>query len=76
MKESTAREPSAIDWFVDRLIEENCIDSKSEIYRVILLNAKNLEKQQIIDAFFIGSETPLFTSYTGNDYYNEIFKSE
>ena len=64
-------EKTAIEWLIEKL---NNYDSKMiELFEKEISQAKEMEKQQIIDAF---EGFPLNTrnSQNGQEYYNETFK--
>ena len=70
---------TAVDWLIDMLVTENEITLKGENYKLFEI-AKEMEKEQIIEAFDKGLITE--NVYYGYDnkkaeqYYNETFKSE
>ena len=68
---------TALQWLVNQYIE------KLTITPAIVEQAKAMEKEQIINAYNEGQNTPYEYSednevnwYDGNNYYNETFKSE
>jgi hypothetical protein len=70
---------TAVEWLIDMLVTENEITLKGENYKLFEI-AKEMEKEQIIEAFDKGLITE--NVYYGYDnkkaeqYYNETFKSE
>ena len=67
---------TAVQWLIDKLITENEVSLKGENYKLFEL-AKEIEREQIIDAFQdsrILSVTNNCSS--GKQYYNETYKSE
>lgn len=62
---------TAVEWLIDMLVTENEITLKGENYK-LFNQAKQMEKQQIIQAFCCGGD-----GESGAEiYYNEMFKSE
>ena len=67
---------TAVNWLIHQLITENEVSLKGENYKLFEL-AKEIEREQIIDAFQdsrILSVTNNCSS--GKQYYNETYKSE
>jgi hypothetical protein len=67
---------TAVQWLIHQLITENEVSLKGENYKLFEL-AKEIEREQIIDAFQdsrILSVTNNCSS--GKQYYNETYKSE
>jgi len=65
---------TAVEWLVEDLIHKG-IDLKH--YQIIIGIAKEMEKQQIIDAINFGDERGKITTYKSSEqYYNETFKSD
>jgi len=62
---------TAIDWLLDILITENEITLKGENYKLFEI-AKQMEKEQIIDAY----ETSHISMMTAKQYYNETFNKK
>lgn len=71
--QTTDKKQTALYWFLDRIIENNNL---SEIHLSLfdILKAKEMEKEQIIDAF----EEGYCNGYANDaeDYYNETYKIE
>ena len=72
---------TAVEWLIDMLVTENEITLKGENYK-LFDQAKAMEKEQIIDAYNEGQNTPYEYSesndvnwYDGKQYYNETFKT-
>ena len=70
---------TAVEWLVKEL-KSNSIDL-TKWHNDLLEKAKEMEKQQIMDAYDKGQENPFEYSednevnyYDGNNYYNETFK--
>jgi hypothetical protein len=73
---------TAVEWLLDILVTENEVTLKGENYK-LFKQAKEMEKQQIIDAvdFCLGSlkitnDKSMFTAMTAEQYYNETFKQQ
>ena len=62
---------TAVDWLIDILITENEITLKGENYKLFEI-AKQMEKEQIIDAY----ETSHISMMTAKQYYNETFNKK
>ena len=78
-------EQTAVEWLVDYLknikelpfIRQNLNMNEQNILDDIIEQAKEMEKQQIIDAINFGDERGKITTYKSSEqYYNETFKSE
>ena len=63
-------EQTAVEWLIDMLVTENEITLKGENYK-LFEQAKEMEKQQIIEAYCNGDD-----NISAQQYYNETFKSE
>lgn len=59
---------TAVEWLVEQLIDEF-----SNYPDAIIEQAKQMEKDQIIDAY---NKNPQGFNHSGEQYYNETFKSE
>jgi hypothetical protein len=62
------KQQTAVDWLVEQLplIQQ-------EGLRDIIEQAKEIEKQQIIEAFKHGEMPPLFLNLNAEQYYNETY---
>ena len=60
---------TAVEW----LVEKFDLTSDSPIIKNVIEQAKEMEKQQIIDAFLEGCSD---NNNDGFEYYNQTFKSE
>jgi hypothetical protein len=76
---------TAVEWLVDYLknikelpfIRQNLNMNEQNILDDIIEQAKEMEKQQIIDAINFGDERGKITTYKSSEqYYNETFKSD
>jgi hypothetical protein len=68
---------TAVDWFQEQIIK--IINGKCELSEIEIYNkAKEMEKEQIIEAFNQGNiyEGNFFDRVNIEQYYNETFKSE
>ena len=68
---------TAVEWLYDKI--KHGITKKQ--FDEFILEAKEMEKQQIIDAYGVGYLTDFklnsdYTTQTPEQYYNETFKSE
>ena len=72
------KEVTAVQWLIHQLITENEVILKGENYKLFEL-AKEIERQQIIDAYdaglFDGSMDDV-NDRIYKQYYNETYKSE
>jgi len=70
---------TAVEWLIDMLVTENEITLKGENYKLFEI-AKEMEKEQIIEAFDKGLITEnVYYGYDNkkaDEYYNNTFKSE
>ena len=67
---------TAVEWLV-----ENLIPKPNWVQRKVIEQAKEMEKEQIVNAFEIGYDNGACVQegnaiYHGSNYYNETFKSE
>ena len=66
---------TAVEWLINKLDGENHL-SINEINRIVK-QAKEMEKEQIIEAHNSGYSEGIYQSCeSGDEYYNETFKSE
>ena len=70
---------TAVEWLIDMLVTENEVTLKGENFKLFEM-AKEMEKEQIIDAFGVGChvESTRLIHYDdmAEQYYNETFKKE
>lgn len=68
------KQQTAIQWLINEHFGsiENCTPD----FRNKIKQAKEMEKEQIIEAFKHGELPPIFINYNAEKYYNETFKSE
>lgn len=64
LNQNKMKQQTAVSWLIEQLAENGIIHS-SDIHK-----AKEMEKQQIIDAY----ETSHISMMTSKQYYNETFK--
>jgi hypothetical protein len=70
-------EQTAVEWLVEKLTPMNWSKKQMEDhFKDIIFQAKEMEKEQIMDGFYVGSECNYDGSYLPEQYYNETFKSE
>jgi len=69
---------TAIEWFVDELQRAEFIPKDSSLMNWVILEAKEMEKEQIIEAYWDGYIKPYSQEMIteAEQYYNETFKSE
>ena len=70
---------SAVEWFVEMLVQECGLDNEGDMAKLIINQAKEMEKEQITSAYRVGKAErtmPTEKLTTGEQYYNETFKSE
>lgn len=60
---------TAVEWLVEQLIPED----QHEGIMDIIEDAKQREKEQITDAYIMGSYDMVAKEFKPNEYYNEIF---
>jgi hypothetical protein len=70
------KQETAIEWFVDELQRAGWIPKNSSIMNYVILEAKKMEKEQIIEAWNNGYDEEDRATSNPNQYYNETFKSE
>jgi hypothetical protein len=80
------KQQSSVEWFLDQLIEHRIIIVDKTTYQVkykheiLLEQAKEMEKEQIIEAFEIGIQSEFFNQTfnapckDGEQYYTETYK--
>ena len=80
------KQQSSVEWFLDQLIEHRIIIVDKTTYQVkykheiLLEQAKEMEKEQIIEAFEIGIQSEFFHQTfnapckDGEQYYTETYK--
>ena len=67
---------TAVEWFAEHIQEQLNVFLPGAVLDEIMLNkAKEMEKQQIIDAWKNGYREFYDGSSTPEDYYNETFKN-
>jgi|GWRWMinimDraft_5_1066013.scaffolds.fasta_scaffold24865_2 hypothetical protein len=63
---------TAVEWLV-----EQYYDSEGKLTRQDFEQAKEMEKEQIIDAMDVTQRTDFYVKYEGSEhYYNETFKTK
>jgi hypothetical protein len=61
---------TAVEWLYKNLLENPISNQDIEYNEAVFHNAKEMEKQQIFEAYDYGFENP---NVTGEQYYNETF---
>ena len=68
---------TAVEWLIEEMILrlgvriENTFDGNN-----LLNQAKQMEKEQIIEAFKHGELPAIFVNFNAEEYYNETYKNE
>jgi hypothetical protein len=72
MEEKNNMEQTAVEWFYDQ------IENEGKCIYEVFEQAKEMEKEQIINAFNEGNESDWSNEFGdgGEQYYNETFKSD
>lgn len=65
---------SAVEWFAERISHGGLVSKKQ--FDELLEQAKEMEKQQITNAYWDGGQDIPLTENRCEQYYNETFKSE
>jgi hypothetical protein len=66
---------TAVNWLINKLITENEVTLKGENYKLFELS-KQMEREQIIDAFIGHDSDTQDNLEIAEQYFNETFKSE
>jgi hypothetical protein len=66
------KQQTAVEWLIDNLKGQLNIDEVTYIIK----QGKEMEKQQIIDAFKHGELPPLFVNFDAEQYYDNMFKTK
>jgi len=75
-EEATPMKQTAVEWFANELFS-SMVDGKTMNYvdvQKMFDQAKEMEKQQIIDSYIEASENPALILDDAEQYYNETFK--
>jgi hypothetical protein len=76
------KKQTAVIWLVEKLnqcepmysgIQSN---EHKEYLETLIEQAKEMEREQIIEAFKHGELPPIFVNFNAEEYYNETFKNE
>jgi hypothetical protein len=62
---------TAIEWLVEQIF--NDVDLKDSILKLAIQQAKEKEKEQIMDAYIMGSYDMVAKEFKPEQYYNEIY---
>jgi hypothetical protein len=65
---------TAVEWLIEQIF--NDVDLKDSILKLAINQAKEMEKEQIIDAYETAEKDCGKNFLHGDLYYNETFKSE
>jgi hypothetical protein len=60
---------TAVEWVIEQYINKN---RGLEVF----MKAKEMEREQIMEAFKHGELPPLFVNFNAEQYYNETYKKE
>jgi hypothetical protein len=61
---------TAVEWLVEQLRMQTPLYTKEQIIEI----AKEMEKQQIIDAYLAGMDTPHLEIRSDEEYFNDTYK--
>ena len=71
---------TAVEWLVEQMIERNFFSKDTPLSYTTLEHltnqAKQMEKEQIMDAYWGGGQDIPLSDKSCEQYYNETFKSE
>ena len=67
---------TAVEWLYKNLLENPISNQDVEYNEAVFHNAKEMEKQQIIDAFNVGFKDRGLSFLQGEQYYNKTFKNK
>jgi hypothetical protein len=66
---------TAVEWLIQNIVEDQTIKSKSMSEWIkIFDNAKEMEKEQIIQAYYQNGWNDNDNEHNADDYYNETYK--
>jgi hypothetical protein len=65
---------TAVEWLIEELQKADWIPKDSLIMEYVVNQAKEMEKQQIVDAYDNGKYITSGKEFGGEQYYNETFK--
>ena len=64
------KQQTAVEWLVEKMLNQDWYTYKSLKF---IEQAKEMEKEQIIEAFKHGELPPLFVNFDAEQYYNETY---
>jgi|LakMenE18May11ns_1017448.scaffolds.fasta_scaffold9398031_3 hypothetical protein len=67
------KKQTAVEWLYHQIVIKNSDVLK---FRQYLEQAKEMEKEQVIEAFKHGELPPIFVNYNAEQYYNETYGSK
>lgn len=72
---------TAVEWLEGQLniwqtIADEDTNATLDVVKGWIAKLKEMEKEQIIEAFKHGELPPIFVNYNAEEYYNETYKSE
>jgi len=66
---------TAVLWLAIKLYEKMKMNGDGKVFDELLKQAKTMEKEQITDAYIMGSYDMVDKEFRPEQYYNEIFKT-
>jgi len=71
------KQVTAVDWLEEEIGEYPMASGNRVFINAVIKKAKEMEKQQIIDAMEVSQRTDFYVKYDSfEDYYNEQFKNK
>ena len=74
------KQQTAVEWLVEQMFKQGYFDGNKPLTFTNLNHlqqqAKEMEKEQIIEAFKHGELPPLFVNFDAEQYYDKKFKSK
>ena len=67
---------TAVEWFNQQLVDRQNGNGDSRSRDEIFEQAKEMEKEQIVNSHYQGYRSDIGTTEVSEQYYNETFKSE
>jgi hypothetical protein len=78
-----SKQQTAVEWLIEQLQKTrdyqrviNEANESSTSVRDVINQAKEIEKEQIIEAFKHGELPPLFVNFDAEQYYDNMFKTK
>jgi hypothetical protein len=74
------KQQTAVEWLVEQMFKQGYFDGNKPLTFTNLNHlqqqAKEMEKEQIIEAFKHGELPPLFVNFDAEQYYDNMFKTK